>query len=295
MSPSSFWQRLPVLVRSVILGTLMATAGVLPWAFLVELNIRYGVAVPWAIAPTAVYLWFYWRFAKGITGPISSRKTRSNFCRARLLSGEVMSAALFTGMLGLGALLLFFHVINRMVRLPSHPTDDLSAVPALTLVLWLIMSAIVAGITEEISFRGYLQQPIERRHGPVIAMLVTGFLFGAAHLIRPEVTLILMPYYMAVAVIYGTLAYLTNSILPGIFLHAGGNMLVAMNLFGRGQAEWQTAQTPDPLVWETGTDTSFWFACTFAAIMIIAAIIAYRSLATLVRGQQDSPQPDEIV
>jgi membrane protease YdiL (CAAX protease family) len=282
-----FWQRLPVLVRSVIIGTLMAAAGTLPWALLVELNLRYAVAVPWAIIPTAIYLWFYWRFAKGISGPASTKTTRAVLSRANRLSGEVMSMALFTGTIALGALVLSLNVMNRMVRLPSHPTDELSSVPVFTLILWLIMSAIVAGVTEEISFRGYMQGPIERRHGPVVAMLVTGLLFGAAHFTHDEVTIALLPFYMAVAIIYGTLAYLTNSVLPGILLHAGGNMLAAINLFGRGQAEWQTTTTPAPLIWETGVDAAFWFASLIALIMITVAIMAYRSLAKLVRSEQE--------
>ena len=65
------------------------------------------------------------------------------------------------------------------------------------------MASIVAGVVEEASFRGYMQGPIERRHGPVVAILVTGSVFGFAHFTHPEVTLILMPYYLAVAAIYG--------------------------------------------------------------------------------------------
>lgn len=42
-------------------------------------------------------------------------------------------------------------------------------------------------ISEEASFRGYMQGPIERRHGPVVAILVTGTLFGLAHFTHPGV------------------------------------------------------------------------------------------------------------
>lgn len=93
------------------------------------------------------------------------------------------------------------------------------------------MGSIVAGVVEEAAFRGYLQGTIERRHGPVIAILVTGSIFGFAHFTHPEVTLVLLPYYLAVAAVYGALAYLTNSILPSLVLHAGGNMLSAFDLF----------------------------------------------------------------
>ena len=137
-----------------------------------------------------------------------------------------------------------------------------------------------------------MQGPIERRHGPVVAILVTGSLFGFAHFTHPEVTLILMPYYLAVAAIYGSLAYLTNSILPSAVLHAGGNVLGAIDLFGRGRAEWQASASPAPLIWETGADASFWISCVAALIVGAAAVWAYGSLASVARN---ASQPAALI
>jgi membrane protease YdiL (CAAX protease family) len=60
-------------------------------------------------------------------------------------------------------------------------------------------------------------------------------LFGLAHFAHPEVGVLLMPFYLAVAAVYGGLAYLTDSTLPGMVLHAGGNMFSALDLFTRGR------------------------------------------------------------
>ena len=92
---------------------------------------------------------------------------------------------------------------------------------------------------EETSFRGYLQRPIERRFGPVVAILISGSVFGFVHFTHPEVGLVLLPYYVAVAAVYGALAYLTDSVFPSMVLHAGGNMFSALDLFTRGRSEWQ--------------------------------------------------------
>ena len=117
----------------------------------------------------------------------------------------------------------------------------------------------------------------------MVAILVTGSVFGFAHFTHPEVTLILMPYYLAVAAVYGTLAYLTNSIWPSVVLHAGGNMFVALDFFARGQSEWQASSSPAPLIWETGPDASF---CDLgaAALIVGAAAVAAYSLARRCRA-----------
>lgn len=94
-----------------------------------------------------------------------------------VLTGIVV--ATFAGGLGLAALVLFLSVMNHLIRLPAQPTDDLSHIPFVTLASWLLMSAVVAGIAEESSFRGYMQEPIEQRHGPVVAILVTGSLLDS--------------------------------------------------------------------------------------------------------------------
>ena len=265
----------------------MAIMGTLPWAILASINIKHWSAVPWAVPPTALYMWLYWRFAKGMGWPQSTTTARRKLCRANNLTGEVWGKALFAGILGLIALLFLLNVMNRMVTLPEQPTGNLSNLPFPTLLLLLIMSAVVAGVVEEVSFRGYMQGPIERRHGPVVAILVTGMLFGFAHFTHPEVSLILMPYYIAVAAIYGTLAYLTNSILPGLVLHAGGNMFTSLELFTQGRSEWQTSANNNPLIWQNGTDASFWFSCVMTILMGTVAVMAFRSLRSISHKQQN--------
>ena len=82
-----------------------------------------------------------------------------------------------------------------MVLLPPQRLPDLGNVPESTVIALLLMAAPVAGIVEEAAFRGYMQGPIERRHGLLVAILITGTMFAVAHL---DFTLILWPYYVAV-------------------------------------------------------------------------------------------------
>lgn len=187
--------------------------------------------------------------------------------------------ALIAGILGLAAVVLLQRVMTRLVMLPQQHEVEASHFPFATLLFWVLMGSIVAGVVEETSFRGYMQGPIERRHGPVIAILVTGSLFGFAHFTHPEVGIILMPYYLAVAAVYGTLAYLTNSIFPSMVLHAGGNILSALALFGQGRSEWQASSGRTRLIWESGPDASFWLGVVAFLVVGGIAVGAYTALA----------------
>jgi membrane protease YdiL (CAAX protease family) len=144
----------------------------------------------------------------------------------------------------------------------------------------LLMAAPLAGIVEEAAFRGYMQGPIERRHGVAVAILITGTMFAVAHL---DFTLILWPYYVAVAAIYGTVTHLTNSILPAVVLHTGGNVYSNLNLLLHGQAEWQASAGPTALIWNTGPDPSFWTSSLALLIVGVATVWAYSRLIRVVR------------
>jgi membrane protease YdiL (CAAX protease family) len=209
-------------------------------------------------------------------------------CRANTLPHEAWGPALLAGLLGLAGVLLLQGVLSRLVALPQQRDLDVSRYPAVTVLMWVVMSAVVVGVVEETSFRGYLQRPIERRHGPVIAILLTGSLFGFAHFAHPEVGVVLLPFYIAVAAVYGALAYFTDSTLPGMVLHAGGNMFSAFDLFTRGRSEWQLSPEAKPLIWETGPDAAFWGNVAALLIVVVLTVWAYSTLARATRTARAS-------
>jgi len=191
--------------------------------------------------------------------------------------------SLIAGGLGIVALVLALKLANRMVLLPRQEVPDLSQMPVATIVVLLITSSAVAGLVEESAFRGYMQGPIEKRYGPLIAILITGTMFGIAHF---DFTLMLWPYYVAVAAIYGMVVYLTNSILPAIVLHMSGNLYSNYDLWVNGRAEWQAAKDASELVWRTGADASFWTTLSALAAATALCVGAYFKLARVAQPQK---------
>jgi membrane protease YdiL (CAAX protease family) len=94
-----------------------------------------------------------------------------------------------------------------------------------------------------------MQGSIERRLGLSTAILMTGALFAISHL---DFTFILWTYYIAVAAIYSTITYRTNSILPAIVLHTCGNLYSNLDLWLNGHAEWQASSGSQTLIWTLG-------------------------------------------
>jgi Type II CAAX prenyl endopeptidase Rce1-like len=159
--------------------------------------------------------------------------------------------------------------------------------PFVTAFVLLVMASLVAGVAEEAAFRGYMQGPIERRHGPLAAILVSGAAFGFAHYYHhPASVVAMLPYYLTVSAVYGGLAYLTNSILPSLVLHAGGDVWSLTRLWATGRPEWQVAGEAPRLIWESGIDVAFLGSAGAFAFVGAGALLAYRGLARAVRQEQ---------
>lgn len=236
------------------------------------------------MAPILVVWWIY--FARGRGPPKSTADARRIAGRANRVPDQLWGPALGAGALGLVATLLLQGVLARMVTFPRQQDLDPSQYPVLTVFAWLVMSAAVSGVVEETAFRGYMQGAIERRHGVTTAILVTGSLFGLSHFNHPEVGALLLPFYLAVAAVYGLLAAATNSTFPGMVLHAGGNLFSAFGFFLQGRSEWELTASPRPTIWQAGPDAAF--LANVAALIVVGGMtaLAYRGLFRAARAAQ---------
>lgn len=280
------------ILAAIGIGVLVLLAGNVPFNLLRASNLQVGVALPWAVVPAALYLWAYWRFIGGRFGSGASAAKRRENLRANTLSGRVWGASLLAGLLGFGALVALLALAARFVALPAaSPIVAPPGMPVATMFALIVMGSIVAGVTEEAAFRGYMQGPIERRYGLAAAILVNGTLFGLLHFpSHPADVLWMLPYYIAVSAVYGGLTSAANSILPALVLHAGGDVVVLARWWLTGRPEWQISSTVPPLVAESGVDAQLVWTAAASVGLVAATAIAYRAVRKLRRDELAAAQ-----
>jgi len=131
-----------------------------------------------------------------------------------------------------------------------------------------------------------MQAPIERRHGPVIAILVVGIMFwlshGSVYAGHWWMFLGRLWFYLAASAVFGTLAYLTGSILPGVLLHT------LANLVGFGLVWWFESRAGASSTSGGRFDLFFWVTGVAGLVSVIATVWAYRRLAVVVRAVKAS-------
>src|SRR5262249_9733858 len=150
-------------------------------------NTRFWPSVPWSVVPWAAYLWVFGHYLDGRWWPRSTSGWRRRCLRAYGLPPRIWRWALLAGGLSLAAYAALDLVLVRL--LPFQPgtgiPDAVLRIPRVTLGTMLVMVAAVAGMVEEAAFRGYMQGPIERRHGPVAALVLVSVIFSLLHLAPP--------------------------------------------------------------------------------------------------------------
>ena len=196
---------------------------------------------------------------------------------------------MLAGLIGLATLMPLTRILGRLTMLPAEaePITTPPHMPFVTMFMLVAMASIVAGVVEEAAFRGYMQGPIERRHGPIVAILVTGLVFGLLHYNHhPASVFAMLPFYIAVAAVYGGIAYITDSILPAVALHAGGDLFSLTRLWATGRPDWQLSASPETpaLIWQTGVDFAFVRSVVVFVLLGAAAIWAYSALARTARS-----------
>lgn len=112
------------------------------------------------------------------------------------------------------AIVLLFRLVPYPVEKFRHGYD-LSFIPSQSL-RWIavVISAASAAICEETGFRGFMQQPIEQRHGESAAVVISSFFFTALHLTKAWALLGMIPIVFGAGILLGSLAWSARSLIP---------------------------------------------------------------------------------
>lgn len=211
-----FWMKAPLVLRSILIGFGVTSLGVGIWVLMVKY-----IPVPWSIVAMGTFLILFWTYFSGKWNPLNTQVFR-RFCMRQIkLKRPVwiwgLMAAFFIFILFHSGWILTFRIVEFQPEIfkTARFANDYPAWASWSLIL---MASLVAGICEEIGYRGYMQTPLEKKYGPVAGISITALVFVAVHLHQAWMSDVLVQM-IVISFLIGILAYATNSLLPGIIAH----------------------------------------------------------------------------
>ena len=276
-APNGLWTRIPLTARAIASGLLVGLVGANVWSLLA---VGLGPKA-WTALAEVGFLVLYLAWASGRGPPRSTRIARGGAFRA----GPLSRTQWLWGLTAAGAFAVTVHaalvVLFRLTPFPAaafHQGYDLSFLPGAP-ARWLavVISAASAGICEETGFRGYMQRPIETRHGPAIAIAISAVLFTLVHMNKSWLVAGMAPLVLGAGLLLGTLAWASRSLVFCMI----GHTLMDIGLF----AYWWTQIAGvfrAPTVFQAGVDAPFFIACGLfagALVLTLLAIVRLRRLA----------------
>ncbi len=207
-------------LKDAVIALLLWLLWQLPVYLFLEMPPR--LAILWMVGVAAFFLWCYaarqgWgsarRCALSRVRPVPRPAWRWIAVLAPVMSTAALSMWVVLSALGIAG-----------KRTLPQPILDYADQPGGTLVLVLLLAG-MAPLLEEFAFRGWVQRPLERRYGPVPAIVVTSLVFAVAHMTPGGI-----PIYAAGGAALGYAVWATGSIWAGVALHVAWNSGVL--LFG---------------------------------------------------------------
>ena len=269
----------------LVLALTILTGGV--WTVLLITNLATSPNIPWAVIVMGLLLWLIWQYLIGKGWPSKTSEERRRSLRARPLSPLVFTWACVAGLLSIAALTGFWIVLSQLVKIPGNPLPNFSKYPLVSVALVLIMASLVGAVTEEAGFRGYFQGALERETSGLTAIVIAALVMAPGHGLTQGFVWPTLMFYFFTDSMFGVMAYLTQSILPGILIHTIG-LLTFFTLVWPNDAARR-------LVSAGGADIWFWAHIAQVLLFTTLAVLTFRHLAKLTKNLRISKQQGNTI
>lgn len=210
-------KRIPLVIRAVVSGYFVfAIVGLVAWVAVLAF-----IPVPWSLVVMWLVLGVYLKYFSGSWWPKLTAQVRTENFRATKLSASTWRWSMFAAFLIVMIIESGLIVTFRIVEFPADAWNlgiDYRAFPLWQVWLYIILMASVAGITEEVGIRGYMQVPLEKRYGPIKGIAFVALMFMVLHLNQAWAPFVLFHLFI-IGVMWGILAYASGSLIPGIISH----------------------------------------------------------------------------
>lgn len=262
------------LARAAVVALAIALVPQGVWSALILANLRFTPRIPWAVAVIGLLLWLMWRYLGGAFPPGRTAASRRAHLRASRVAPDVFAWALLAGGFSLAALSGFWIVLARVIRMPGSVLPSATGAPEFVVVAAVVAGASISPLCEQAGIWGYGQVMLRRAFNRRNAIILSALIFAVAP--HPPFGVPMLPkllFFFLVGLTFSVTADLTDSILPGLAVHAVGLLLFFVFIWPRDPGR--------ALVANSGVDTWFTLHAAQAIGFALLAVVTFRHLERL--------------
>ena len=217
---SRFLQRIPVPIKAVLIGITVYAIG--EYSSIIAVG---SIPFPFSLIALFLILFLYLGYFSGRLrkkDPLSVRFRAENF-RSISLSKDVwwwgVLAALVFVVVQQSMFVVTFRIFEYKPEVMLTFQSQIRDLPRELWWFFAIVSALIAGISEEVGFRGYMQIPMEKKYKPWIANVIVSVIFLLFHLNQAWAEPSMYGILFLSSILIGMLVMASNSLIPGIIAH----------------------------------------------------------------------------
>jgi uncharacterized protein len=263
-------------LKAVISGAVIAVIGLGVWGAMLMAAMKNPAFGPWLVPAMTAFLAAGAAYLKWGKWPNAGRAFRNEGVRLNPVSPRAFLLSLAAGWSTMLTGFCLYVAHRTLGGMGGENALVLPHAPLVLLLPGLVMAGLVAGVVEEIAFRGFMQGTLERRFGIVPAILVSGFvwaLFHTNHSYFGEEALTWFAIFLSIAAMLGMIARRTDSVIPGIAVHCGFDIayFVAAGILAPRIA---------PIAWVQSFASPAQLACAaalFAALALVSCAGFFRA------------------
>ena len=268
---SRFLQRIPVPIKAVLMGITVYAIG--EFSSLIAVG---SIPFPFSVIALFLTLFLYLGYFSGRLGKKDSLSVRfraENF-RSISLSKNVwwwgVLAALVFVVVQQSMFVVTFRIFEYKPEVMLTFQHQIRDLPRELWWFYAIVSALIAGIAEEVGFRGYMQIPLEKKYKPWIANTTVSVIFLLFHLNQAWAEPSMYGILFLSSILIGMLVMASNSLIPGIIAHFAVDIFNFSYWWSNLAGEFQYR----PIA-ETGMDGHFlvWIGVFISSFVLMLLII----------------------
>ncbi len=208
------WQKTPAWIKAIVLNLILLLPVITINQIVIQLNLKYFPKYGIGLIPVLLTLYLYWKLINK-WNPFTHKDDIKISLQFNLLDKKnvltIIGLSLFTFMV-----IYFSYVIFNIENTPQlefiNTFANYNMVTAFPLLLGL---ALTAGIAEEVTYRGFMQNTTNRKYAKIVSYLIIGLLFSIIHFLP----LALIIPYVLISITYSYVADQQKSTSLVIYAH----------------------------------------------------------------------------